>query len=397
MLVRPTPRLGATPPGIPTYPRTNMHPPSSAIDSNERLTLGSVVMLNAAFDDYQAGLANAVDEFTSLNVTLVVPTPKQPRFKRLLSSSIDIETFDDHRVRDPRGIKTAIEIARILSRVEPDVVHHQVGGEMWLGLAAAQWGRSRPLVSTIHEVRSSWRHEDYWWTGALRWLALRSGRHFILLSHHTAELLAQKGIARDALSVVGHGEIASLYRRGPSPGGPRGQTALFFGRVRPYKGLDLLLEAAGRVVLDCPDFRLTIAGECPEPGDYFPDGVPPWIDLRARAIDDHEIQPLFDASRVVVLPYRQSSQSGVPPLGLGFGVPVIASAIGGLSEGLRDGENALIVDPEDIDSLEAALRRLMVDDEEAAHLRKGASGPLQPDWADVARAHAEIYRSALTS
>jgi glycosyltransferase involved in cell wall biosynthesis len=155
----------------------------------------------------------------------------------------------------------------------------------------------------------------------------------------------------------------------------------------------VLVDAATSVANDLDGFQLVIAGECDDPAQYFPDGVPDWVTFHNRQIDDDAVQGLFDSARALVLPYRQSSQSGVAPLALGFGLPVIVSDIGGLGEGISEGENGLIVPPENAPALATALRSLMTDETLADSMLKAASCPMETTWAAGAEQHLEIYRA----
>src|SRR5690606_25061187 len=111
---------------------------------------------------------------------------------------------------------------------------------------------------------------------------------------------------------------------------------LFFGKIRKYKGLDTFLEALGRLK-DRIDFEAVIAGEFYLNSSEFKRmaarlGVEERIIWRDRYIANEEVPALFRSSDLVVLPYIQATQSGVVPVAYQFGVPVIASRVGGLAE-----------------------------------------------------------------
>ena len=120
---------------------------------------------------------------------------------------------------------------------------------------------------------------------------------------------------------------------------------LFFGLIRDYKGLDLLIDAFGR--LD-GRYHLVIAGE---PYGSF-EGYQRQIDalprranihLHARFIPDDEVPRFFSAADAVVLPYKSATQSGVTAIAFHFGVPVVATDVGGLREALDDGRAGVLV------------------------------------------------------
>lgn len=120
---------------------------------------------------------------------------------------------------------------------------------------------------------------------------------------------------------------------------------LFFGLIRSYKGLDLLIESLR--YLD-PRHHLVIAGE--PYGDLS--GYQRQIDasplkdnihLHARFIADAEVPAFFGAADAVVLPYRSATQSGITAMAFHFGVPVVATDVGGLKEALHSGRAGILV------------------------------------------------------
>jgi glycosyltransferase involved in cell wall biosynthesis len=133
---------------------------------------------------------------------------------------------------------------------------------------------------------------------------------------------------------------------------------LFFGFVRPYKGLDLLLDAvakSGRA-----DLRLTIAGEFWQGLDETRaridrHGIADKVEIIPRYVSDIETAELFDRADVVMLPYQSATGSGVIPTANSFGRAVIATDLPGLAAVVRHGETGWLTPPGDIDALAAAI------------------------------------------
>jgi glycosyltransferase involved in cell wall biosynthesis len=138
--------------------------------------------------------------------------------------------------------------------------------------------------------------------------------------------------------------------------GLEGEVALFFGYIRRYKGLDTLLAAWPAVRARRP-VTLVVAGECYEdPAEYErlaerAGGVR----MLQRYIPDEEVEALFKAADVVVLPYRSATQSGVTHVAYALGRPVITTDVGGLSETVVPGETGLVVPPGDPAALAGAI------------------------------------------
>ncbi len=143
---------------------------------------------------------------------------------------------------------------------------------------------------------------------------------------------------------------------------PDAEIALFFGYVRRYKGLDTLLEAWPAVRARRPAAALVVAG------DFYEDPAPyralvtgaggaGAVRLREGYQSDEDVEALFRAADVVVLPYRSATQSGVTHVAYALGVPVITTDVGGLAETVRPGETGLVVPPADPAALAEAVVR----------------------------------------
>lgn len=140
---------------------------------------------------------------------------------------------------------------------------------------------------------------------------------------------------------------------------------LFFGFVRPYKGLEYLLQALS-IVVQHVNAHLLVVGEFWSSPDFYQRyaheySVDHCITLINRYIPNEELEPYFDLAEVVILPYISATQSGVVQLAFGFGKPVITTRVGGLHEVVQDGLNGLIVPPQDEVALAEAIMRYLND------------------------------------
>lgn len=134
---------------------------------------------------------------------------------------------------------------------------------------------------------------------------------------------------------------------------------LFFGLVRPYKGLDVLLRA---LAAGPEGVSLTVAGEFwggEEDTRRLIDelGLAGRVDLRPGYVPAADLPALFAGADALVLPYRSATASQNVWLGHEHGVPVIATNVGALAAGIRDGVDGLVVEPEDVTALADALER----------------------------------------
>ena len=142
---------------------------------------------------------------------------------------------------------------------------------------------------------------------------------------------------------------------GLEPGHP---TLLFFGLIRDYKGLDLLIDAMP--MLD-RQYQLVIAGESYGSFDKYQaqiDASPcaGRIHVFNRYIDDEEVPKFFSAADLCVLPYKSATQSGITAIALHFDLPVVATPVGGLTESIERPGVGLMTDAISAESIAAAIR-----------------------------------------
>jgi glycosyltransferase involved in cell wall biosynthesis len=162
-----------------------------------------------------------------------------------------------------------------------------------------------------------------------------------------------------------------------------GVRLLFFGIVRPYKGLDVLLRALARAP---EEISLTVAGEfwggTAETEGLIADlGLDGRVTLKPGYVKASEVPALFGNADVLVLPYRTATASQNAPLAFAHGLPVIATTAGSLADQVTDGVNGYTVAPGDPEDLLRALR-LISEPGELGLLRAGVTPPDSADaWA----------------
>lgn len=126
---------------------------------------------------------------------------------------------------------------------------------------------------------------------------------------------------------------------------------LFFGFIRPYKGLDLLIEAFADNRFRNQNLKLIIAGEYYSDKKVYQDLIDKW-QLQSEIIQindfitDSEVQHYFNVSDLVVLPYKNATQSGVTQIAYHFNKPMVVTNVGGLKENCPGGKVGYVVEPE---------------------------------------------------
>jgi glycosyltransferase involved in cell wall biosynthesis len=168
---------------------------------------------------------------------------------------------------------------------------------------------------------------------------------------------------------------------------------LFFGLLRPYKGLEALLDAWQGI----DGAELWIVGRPRMPLAPLQARAPRSVRFVPRYVSDAELPAFFRRADVVVLPYGRTErfdQSGVLATALAFGRPIVVSDIGGFGEVARTGA-ARLVPPDDPAALRDTLSELLADDTARERLslaaRSAAAGPYS--WAQAARATLSLYES----
>jgi glycosyltransferase involved in cell wall biosynthesis len=143
---------------------------------------------------------------------------------------------------------------------------------------------------------------------------------------------------------------------------------LFFGLIRPYKGLDVLIKALGIIHNELKDYQAYILGEAYEDEQKYKDlinqtGIASNVVYRNEFIPDDELPLYFAACDVLVLPYRTATQSGIIGIAFQMDRPVIATQVGGLGEYIEDGQTGYLVKSDDPQALGTAILKFFNGDD----------------------------------
>ncbi len=295
---------------------------------------------------------------------------------------------------------------RLLSSLKaPGILHYQwahlpiLDAGLVSGLRALGWH----TVATAHEFTAP--------APFLKQHTRRFYRSVDAVVVHTARLAEQASaefhIQAPRLNVIARGDLGAL--RGPELTrhearartgiGGDGPVLLFFGMIKPNKGLMYLLRAMPEILRAMPDARLVIAGEPVEDFDHYAAairklGIEHAVITRLGYVPDEDAGAYFYSADVVVLPHTEVSLSGVAWVALGFGRPVVGTNVGGLPDLVEEGMNGTLVAPGSSAALSQEIIRMLRDPEQLERMgaRARAAFEARYSWTRTANQTLQLYR-----
>lgn len=203
-------------------------------------------------------------------------------------------------------------------------------------------------------------------------LALNNARCFLALSNAVEKHLQSmfdKKVFRSELPIYdfySHGDKQAQSRQAKtSLGFDAGDTVfLFFGLVRRYKGLDLLLEAFGNLAKERKGIKLLVVGEFYEDDKPYTDivknhGMEDKVVIENRYVPNEEVEKYLLASDVAVLPYRSATQSGVLNVAYGFYKPAIVTNVGELGSLVEEGTTGIVVPEPSVAAIQDGMQKFL--------------------------------------
>ena len=297
----------------------------------------------------------------------------------------------------------AVGLGRLIRRVrswQADVVHWQWAPLPWLDLRALRTaGRSAgATVFTAHDVlpRRSRNAAPLW--------AELYGSCDRVIVHGAASrdrlLVEVGGVAPERVAVIPHG-ILHAAGAGSLPPEQTEPRILFFGLIRPDKGLDVLIEALPAIAERLPEVRLDVVGSPRMPIEPLLEragvlGVAGRISWDLRFVPDAEVPGVFARARAIALPYRWIEGSGILATALARGVPPVVTAAGTFPELCADYDLGDPVPPGDPAALAVGLVRALTDPGARARAFAGMErARSELAWERAAQMTLELYERVL--
>jgi glycosyltransferase involved in cell wall biosynthesis len=348
------------------------------------LVIGAGTRLLSAMSYYTLQLTNALAQrfaVAFIPMRQLIPTFLYPGRSRVGSTATRLELDRNVAVLGEIDWFWGFSLARAMWRLRawrPDTVVFQwwTGSVLHTYLALALFARLRGtrVVVEFHEVLDTAEQRiplarAWVWLLGRPFFALADA--FVVHSEVDQQPIGERyGVGNRPCVVIPHGPIdhftsdddsPSLPLRDPPPGVIN---LLFFGIIRPYKGLEDLVEAFERLDDDeVMNYWLTVVGETWE-GWELPIRLiensrhRSRITLVNRFVEDGEVTAYFAGADAAVLPYHRSSASSPASVAMANGLPLVLTAVGGLPEAVADYEGAILVPPRDPKALRDAIRRL---------------------------------------
>ncbi len=353
---------------------------------------------------YGALLANALSRYASVRA-IICEEMKAFAF----ASELEVVAIRKRKffsLPHPASYRSVLQLAR---EHEPDLIHDAAGtGFRWaLGLwplLARRW----PLLMTEHNPQPLAAMGGFYTRLTMR-LAWRNAHHFIVHGATCRQALLQAGIAAEKISVNRHGSFAAFDQQRYLELAEEKHTVLFFGELRPNKGIFRLAELARTVRSLVPRAKFLVAGKCtrlPKRTDMAK--VRAAIDmLKASSgfevhegyVPDEQVEYFFRRSALVILPYDEASQSGVIPLAYAFRKPVVAYDVGDLRENIIAGETGTLVPSGEEENFARAVAQLLQDEPLRRDLGQRAHewASRELSWDHIARRTLQDYHRMLAS
>ncbi len=351
---------------------------------------------------YGALLANALSAHAHVRAIICEEMKDFPFAPRL-----DVVVIRKEKIFGMPHPKSYRRVLRMIEEFAPEVVHDTAGNAFkWSFGLWPMLSRRWPLVITEHDPQPH-PGMDGFFAQMTRRTAWQSAQHFIVHGKNCRQAMLDAGIAAQRISINRHGSFATYDQNRHPEILEEQHTVLFFGELRPNKGVHRLAAIARMVHEVLPQARFIVAGKCTKlPQRAAREKVQHAIaalktesnfEVHDRFIPDDEVEALFRRSALVILPYEEASQSGVIPVAYAFRKPVVAYNVGDLGESVVPNETGLLVTPDHETAFARAIVRLLRHSNERRAMGQQAHAWAQRElaWDKIARCTLDDYQHIL--
>lgn len=368
------------------------------------------IALLSVFYPYRGGIAQfgamlyraleADNEVKAFNFKKQYPNFLFPGSSQFVGEQDSADAIPSERCLDSTGPLSFSKTARKIKTFHPDLLISQYWMTFFgpsIGAVSKRMKGTR-RIAILHNVIP---HEK-------RFFDAPANRYF--LKHNDGFVVMSDVVLKDLLSLkpdakylrIDHpvysqfGESLEPTEAREKLGVPLGKKVLlFFGIIRDYKGLDVLLQAFQGLP---DDYHLLVAGECYGSFEKYEQlikelALESRITLCTRYIEDREVSAFFSAADVCVLPYKSATQSGITAIAHHFNIPLIATDVGGLKETIIDGKSGLIVAQPEPEMLRSTILSYFENNMKIAMSAFIAAQKADHSWENFARKIIEFSES----
>jgi glycosyltransferase involved in cell wall biosynthesis len=313
--------------------------------------------------------------------------------------SIQLLVFNNPRSLNPLNWKTSYKFLKYLNTIKPDIIQFD---DVSLRIAPLffRFKKYNP-VYFIHDPVPHTGEKNFR-TNLARKLSFRFTKHFILHSDYCNQLFKKKyGYKSNKLSTVKLGNVDCIKKWEESSIPKINTNILFFGRISPYKGLDIFLKAAELVSGKLSNISFTVAGK--PISNYLIPTIPSLknncsFELILRYLNNREMISLLRNADIVCCPYLDATQSGVILNAYIFNKPVIVSNSGGLPEYVQDGKTGLILKNNNPEFLSEAIIKILGTDNKNYYFSNIAEYKKSVlNWEVISKEIISIYSDIISS
>ncbi|MCK9211291.1 MAG: glycosyltransferase [Ignavibacteriaceae bacterium] len=306
-------------------------------------------------------------DVTILNYSLLYPSFLFPGTSQFDKSNVTLKAAISERIVNSISPLSWLKTAKRIKEINPDLVvfdwWHPFFSFCHFSISFLLGKKFQKKILFIAENFIS--HEGHFIDRLLTKIGLANASSFLSLSEKVEKDLIDishnRKLYRSELPVYDCYDLTTNENKQHKSALPTGRkdftfseddfVLLFFGYIRKYKGLDILLNAIPLLIKEIPNIKLLVVGESYDEFSFYENLVSElhltnYVKMENRFVANEEVGKYYSVSDLVVLPYRSATQSGILNVAYGFNKPVLVTNVGGLAEFVDDKKTGIIVEPE---------------------------------------------------
>lgn len=256
------------------------------------------------------------------------------------------------KLKNPLNILFHIKLLKTIKEIDPDIIYDSYLGVPFMHFLRGVFLKKKPFVIAIHDVVQHYKRDNKFVRTFYDVFLINIYSNFHIFSRFQLKIFNDKYKGKNSfyspLFLKNFGKVNTIQK----VKNENTTNFLFFGIIRPNKGLDLLINAANSLGEKNNNFNIVIAGKCDDWEQYYAlIKRPELFTFKIRNIEKSEVPNLFANTHFVILPYRDVTQSGVLLTAYNYGIPVIASRFDWFQEYIDNNTNGFLFENENVEDL----------------------------------------------